>query len=242
MKKSFPVLSLLAGFVVGSTIVSAAVSSDQSFQIVQTCEPRVNKVVGELLPTTGVVRVVVNIDEQGKLTDWLLIESAHPRLTSAAVEALTKWTYRPAVIGGESFGVRTELIFNFDIQGQVVSMSCLDTIEVMLQGMVNPHKSKLVYRGGELDSVPKTIVTVSPRPVAQVAGSTQKGVLVDFYIDETGRPRMVTVDSGGNPEMGASALEAIQQWTFTVPTYKGKPVAVRATQWFDFSKAVVATQ
>lgn len=242
MKKSFPVLFLLAGFVVGSTVVNAAVSSDQSFQIVQTCEPKVNKVIGEVLPSTGIVRVVVSIDEQGKLTDWMLIESAHPRLTSAAVEALTKWTYRPAVIGGESFGVRTELVFNFDNSGQVVSMSCLDTLEVMLQGMINPHQAKLVYRGGELDAVPKAIVTVSPRPVALAAGSTQKGVLVDFYIDETGRPRMATVDSGGHPEMGAAAMEAIQQWRFTVPTHKGRPVAVRATQWFDFSKAAVAAQ
>jgi len=242
MKKFSQVLFLLVVFVVGSTIVTAAVSADQSFQIVQTCEPSVNKVVGEILPATGVVRVVVSIDEQGKLTDWMLIESAHPRLATAAVEALQKWTYRPAVIKGEPIGVRTELVFNFNNSGQVISMSCLDTIEVLLQGMINPHQAKLVYRGGELDAVPKPIVTVSPRPVVLAAGSTQQGVLVDFYIDETGRPRMATVDTQGSPEMGASAMDAIQQWRFTVPTHRGRPVAVRATQWFDFSKVGIATK
>lgn len=199
-------------------------------------------VVGEVLPPTGTVRIVVNIDEAGKLADWMLIESAHTRFSDAAVNALKKWIYKPAVVRGQPIGVRTELVFNFEVRGQVVSMTCLDTVAMLMQRVLGDKSFRYIYRGGELDAVPKPIVTVSPQPVLQTGGVAQSGVLVDFYIDETGRPRMATVDTNGNLDMASSALAALEQWRFTPPMYRGRPVAVRATQWFDFSKVGLAIQ
>lgn len=234
---------LLAGFVIGVTLVniaSAADVLDQKFQIIQTGDPSVRPLIGESLPSTGIVRMVINVDPDGKLADWLLIESAHTRFAVAAIEAVKEWKYRPAIERGEPIGVRTELVFNFEMRGQVVSMSCVDTVAMLTQRFSGVQK--FVYRGGELDSIPQPLVMVSPQPVVPLAGSTQQGVLVDFYIDETGRPRMATVDSKGNNDMAISALIAIEQWRFTPPMFKRHPVAVRASQWFDFSKAGLAAK
>jgi hypothetical protein len=63
-------------------------------------------------------------------------------------------------------------------------------------------------------------------------------VLVDFYIDETGRPRMAAADVEGNVEVTSACLQAIEQWRFTPPTRRGRPVTIRACQRFDFRPSV----
>ena len=245
MKTILGVLVLLAGSVVGATMLKAAAISDsldQNVQFIQTSEPAVMQAVGEVLPSTGTVRIVVNIDDAGKLADWMLIESTHARFADAAVSALKKWSYKPAMVRGQPIGVRTELVFNFEMRGQVVSMTCIDTVAMLMQRISNSQPFKYIYRGGELDAAPKPILIVSPQPVAQTGEAMQQGVLVDFYIDATGKPRMATVDTQGNLAMATSALIALDQWRFTPPTYRGRPVAVRASQWFDFSKAGLAAK
>lgn len=243
MKTIIGLLVLLAGSVISVypvNAVSASGVADQKFKIIQTREPSVRPLIGESLPSTGIVRMVINVDASGTLADWMLIESEHSRFADAAVEAVKEWKYTPAVERGEPIGVRTELVFNFEMSGQVVSMSYADTVAMLMQRFSGVHQ--YVFRGGQLDSVPQPVVMVSPQPVAFLSGANQQGVLVDFYIDETGRPRMATADSRGNGQMAISALIAIEQWRFTPPRYKGHPVAVRASQWFDFSKAGLAAK
>jgi len=245
MKTTYGYLVLLIGFVVGPALPVAAISSDvadQKFAIIRTCEPSVRSLIGEALPAFGQVRLVVSVDETGKLVDWMLLDYAHVRYADAAVDALRKWQFRPAIVGGVPVGVRTEIVFDFETRGQVVSLACVDTMAVLMKRLAGDQQIRLLCRAGELDATPKPIVMVSPLPVQQVGGEAPpRGVLVDFYIDETGRPRMATVASDrGNELMASAALEAIGQWRFTPPTSKGRLVAVRASQWFDFSKTAVA--
>ena len=94
-----------------------------------------------------------------------------------------------------------------------------------------------------IENVLVAAIVISPTPPKpENAPREVKGVTVDFYIDETGRPRMPTVNGRGNELMAASAVEALEQWRFTPPMRKGDPVAVRASQWFDFSEAVVTAK
>jgi TonB family protein len=236
---------LLAGLVTSSAIapaVFAAQASDQKLTIVQTCEPLVRPSIGEVLPAFSQVRLVVNVDATGKLVDWLLLDYTDPRFSNAVVEAVQKWRYQAAVYKGVPIGTRTTLVFNFEIRGQVVSMTCLDMFDAYMKSFTSEKLVKCVVPGKSLDAAPKPLVMVSPLaiPVELAAGSS--GVKVDFYIDETGRPRMAAVDVAENDPMAMAALDAIEKWRFTPPTSKGRPVAVRASQWFDFSKTLVATK
>lgn len=236
---------LLAGLLVSPAIspaVSAAEASDQRLTVIQTCEPNVRPVIAEVLPSSGQVRVAINVDGSGRLIDWLLLDYTHTRYADAAVEAVQKWTYKAAIYKGEPIGTRTTLIFDFETRGQVVSMTCLDMVDAYLKNFTGDRVVRCVVPGRELDAAPKPLVVVSPLAVSPELARGSTGVWVDFYIDEAGRPRMAAVDVKENDPMAMASIEAIGQWRFTPPTSKGRPVVVRASQWFDFSKTLVATK
>lgn len=234
---------LLAGLVASLAIAPAVLAAEASYKklvVYQTFEPSVRPLIGVPLPASGQVRLVINVDAAGKLVDWMLVEYSNQYYADAAVEAVRKWKYGAASYKGEPIATRTTLNFNFETRGQVVSMTCLDMTDAYLKSFLGDQTVKCVVPGKALDTAPTALVSVSPAavPVELAAGAT--GVWVDFYIDETGRPRMAAVDVKENDPMANAAIQAIEQWRFTPPTHKGRPVGVRASQWFDFSKSLVA--
>ena len=246
MKTLYWLFVLLAGFAAGLNVPLLALTADsldQKLTIIQTYEPNVVPRVGEALPAFGSVRLVVNIDENGKLDDWLVLEYSYQRYVDAAVEAVKKWQYKPAIFHGRAIGVRAELVFNFESRGQVVSMTGVDLPQAFTRSIIGDPQIMSVCPSRELDSIPKPTVVVSPNHIqsADTNGQT-RNVLVDFYIDETGRPRMAAADVQGNAEMTSACLQAIEQWRFTPPTRHGRPVTSRACQRFDFSPNVASAK
>ena len=59
-------------------------------------------------------------------------------------------------------------------------------------------------------------------------------VVLDFYIDEQGRPRMPVVTHSDDDALNLAAVEALSHWRFVPPTRNGVPVMVRAKQSFRF--------
>ena len=52
-------------------------------------------------------------------------------------------------------------------------------------------------------------------------------VVVDFIVDETGKPFDIQVTQATHPAFGAAAAEAVKQWTFTPGMMDGRPVRTR---------------
>jgi TonB family protein len=244
--KTFPGFALLMAGLVLSPVISpaaqAAGASDSRMSIIQTCEPQVRPSLGEVLPAVGQVRLVINVDATGKLIDLLMLDYTDTRYADAAMDAVKQWEYKPAMYKGSPVGTRTTLYFNFETRGQVVSMTCLDMYDAYMRNLNGNRAVMCVVPGKQLDAQPKPTVVVSPMAIPTDLAAGASGVWVDFYIDETGRPRMAAVDVKEKDAMAQAAIAAIEQWRFTVPTSKGRPVTVRASQWFDFSKAIVASK
>lgn len=225
--------------VLGSATSLFALSPDRSthhgLTIVQTFEPEVKPNFSELLPAYGEVRVVINVDDQGKLIDWLPVSYSHERYLDAAVDALKHWKYVPASNDGEPMGVRQQLVFSFQTRGQVASFTGMEAANALFGSLKRSDDVHRVFSANQLDEAPKPTKTVQPRWVPAVAKSAPgSGVLVDFYIDETGHPRMPTVSGYTDPTIAQAAVDAIDKWEFSVPRRDGQPVIVRATQWFSF--------
>lgn len=210
----------------------------------QTTPLRIEQTVEALFPhaltlthlTAGEARVVVNIDADGKLTDWLVTGYTHKAFADEAVSVLRQWRYVAPTERGESFGVRTELRFEFEATGRVVSLMAIDTPEVLLKQMgIEPH---LVTRVCNLQDLDRPLAPVNPvtpaYPPATGAATAARSVLVDFYVDETGQPRMPVVVSSTHEVLAQAAVGALNRWRFTPPTRAGKPVAVRVRQEFIF--------
>ena len=223
------------------TALTPSTESDQGLTIIQTFEPQVRTGLDQLVPTYGEVRIIINVDDAGKLVDWLPVSYSHLKYYDAAVEALKEWQYQPARQKGEPIGVRQQIVFNFESRGQVASLMALDTVSAMIENAIGSREIKCVYRGRELDTVPKPTKVVQPRWVPAFEGlAAGAGVMVDFYIDETGHPRMPTASGYTDPTIALTAVHALEQWLFSVPTYRGRPVVAHAMQWFSFTPTKTA--
>ena len=67
------------------------------------------------------------------------------------------------------------------------------------------------------------------RPV-QPTGS----VVIDFYVDATGRARMPVATRATHEAFAIAAVEALMEWQYAPPTRNGAPVVVRVVQQFNF--------
>ena len=191
---------------------------------------------------SGAASIAVAVDEKGIMTDCLVTAYSHPAFAESALAALRKWTFEPMLIHGTPSSSKTDLTFNFEVDGVVVvSMSVLDSPE-LLWFKIAPNS--LAYKActpAQLSRAPSPTKVVRPVYPANLARSSRGGrVFVDFYIDEQGHVRMPCVSRDAyetNGALAAIAVSTISQWEFEPPVANGRTVLVRAQQAFDFKPA-----
>ncbi len=217
--------------------LTAALSAQTTpLRIEQTVEARFPHALSLTPLTSGMARVVVNIDADGKLVDWLVTGYTHKAFADEAVSVLKQWRYVAPTEGGQPVGVRTELRFEFEATGRVISLLAIETPDVLLKQMgIEPHMTTRVCNLQELDRPIAPVNPVTPAyPRSPGAATTPRSVLVDFYVDETGQPRMPVVVSSAHDVLAQAAVGALNRWRFNAPTRAGRPVSVRVRQEFIF--------
>jgi TonB family protein len=186
----------------------------------------------------GFARVSIQIDESGALTDYLAVAYSHPAFYEAALNALKRWKFKPAMIHGFSRSATATLDFTFKAEGVVVSLSTNDIPEIMVFKIAPDLLSYRACTLSELDKIPTPTKIVKPIYTPEQARRSHLAhVTVKFYIDEQGRVRQPAVASQtaeADEELCAAAVIAVEQWQFESPVSKGRPVLVRARQDFDF--------
>ena len=224
-------------FTVGLLLTAAAaaeVARLQPLRIVQTVEPPFPDALAQQGIYEGEARVVVLVDAEGRLADWLLTGYSHPLIAREATEALRQWRFEPARRDGEPIDIRSQIQFLFRASGMVVSLSPVDFSERFQHRDVG-RSIERVCRPSELDKPVTPTNTVAPLwPAGWKAGNNEGRVTLDFYIDEEGRPRMPAVKQTDDEALNLPAIEALSRWRFDPPTRNGVPVIVRATQVFRF--------
>lgn len=180
---------------------------------------------------------MINVNAEGKLADYLVINYTERAFADEAVRALKAWRYEPAVVNGEPVGARMALEFNFQAQGNVVSTLPVQMYNNFVSSLFGQTVTWRVCSPDDLDHPLRVIKTVRPKyaGAAWKGGSPSGTVLLDFYVDSTGRPRMPVVVHATDPLFAAAATSALEKWRFTTPTCGGQPVAVRVEQEFVFA-------
>jgi TonB family protein len=181
---------------------------------------------------SGEVRIAISVDENGRLTDYLVIGYTDPGFVDTAVNAVKRWTYEPALASGRRQSARSNVLFVFKDEGVIVqrlpgAIERLYVSEIM--------RERYVYepcRLRDLDRIPTPVHVVSP--VARLEGKTHT-VTVGFFIDESGRVRMPAVErESADDLLAVAAVTAVEQWRFEPPLRHGSPVLVYAQQDFTF--------
>lgn len=204
-------------------------AQDRELQVIQT-EPIPYPDVASLHDAPrGRATVMVQVDHEGNLVDALVTEYTRPAFGRAALDAVEKLTFQPGTRNNEPVGGRLPVEFNFESRGGVVLQDSLAHIEEQLVG---DQLEELVASSKDLDT-PLKFLSAS-RPV--VGGiSEPTAIVVDFYVDETGMPRMPMVAKGDNALAATAAVEAVKTWRFEPPMRRGHPVIVRVRQRIEFN-------
>lgn len=227
---------LLAAFVMGRGADGLAYAPDQnlSTRVRQTVAPVFPRSLLAQGVTSGWARVVIDLDERGNLTDWLVVAYTRPEFGEAAMAAIRQWEFYPMVINGRPTGSQVSIGFEYEARGVVVDIHPGTDLSRMVFGgnlerVYRPHSTK------EIDRIPVPLVWVEPRYPAELGERGVRGsATVEFYIDETGAVRMPAIVQADFPELGALLVEAIRQWKFEPPTRRGQPVLVHARQTVTF--------
>jgi len=179
---------------------------------------------------SGEVRAVISIDDQGTLTDCLVIGYTNQGFVDAAIAAVKRWVYQPAMVMGRARASRAEVLFTFRDRGVIVQNlpGALEHYQTF-----GSQEDRYVYQPckmSQLDRIPEPVHVVHPVLSKSVSPHP---LLVEFYIDEEGRVRMPAVGrESADDAFAAAAVSAVEQWRFEPPLCKGKPVLVYAQQPF----------
>ena len=234
LSQSFFALAALAAAVAPAR---AETRTLEPLRIIQTTEPQFPVSLDTLTVSNGEACVLINVDADGKLADWLVLSYTHKVFADETVRALQEWRYEPARLKGERIGVRVPVTFTFETKGKIVSAIPTDYFEYFVRSWRGEYVIFQVCRPQELDQPLQVLKTVKPRYAAdgKRTGGANGRVLLDFYVDETGRPRMPVVMNATDNLLAAAAVNALEQWRFAVPTRGSTPVAVHAQQEFVFA-------
>ncbi len=211
---------------------------EQMFRIIQTTTPDFPRNVDTMLMSTGEARLVFSVDQEGKLSDLLVASYTHRSFGAEAERALRSWRYEPALQYGEPIAVRASMTFRFESKGQVVSTMAIDTMSAMFAAIGGQILHRRVATPDEIDAPVRLIKTVQPRHpgMGQRNDLSAGRVVVDYYIDEEGRPRMPVILSSDDSAFAEAAVDALLEWRYLPPTRRGSPVIVRVQQAFEFGE------
>lgn len=207
-------------------------------RIIQTTEARFPAMLAHSAVSTGTAEVIVNLDADGRLTDLLVSRYSQREFAEAAVGALRQWRIEPARSGGEALGARFVVKFDFTAQGKVATLTIFETLEARMGLKHSAGTSEVVSSTRDLDQPPTAVSTVRPVHPGSLPDATQDArVVVDYLIDQQGRPRMPVVLEATRDGYAVAAVDALAQWRFSPPTRGGRPVAVQVRQEFVFQQA-----
>jgi TonB family protein len=221
-----------------TSLFAAETPPPNHFKIIQTARAAYPARMMYEGVSNGSARAVLHVSSEGKLVDWLFVSYTRKAFADEVERVIQKWTFEPEHVNGEAISTVVDITFSFEVNG------------VML---VQRHGSDLpvndVFREYEyqvctlknIDRIPPPVNIVSPTYPKEWAEQGIIGkVVVDFYIDETGKVRMPAATAGSQELLAGIAVAAVGKWQFSPPTRKGTPVLVHAQQTFEFRKETVA--
>ncbi len=240
-------LSTLAAIVATVSLEAAPPGSNnpsQGIQIQVTTPPKIPDSLLQKGITSGLATLVVSVDENGFLEDWLLTEASDHSIE----QVIDQWNFDPARQRGRNISARQHFPILIDAAGAQVKFRKA-TNAPFSQNFFDPNdRSEIKNRyqspiktvhPRELDQTPPLTRHVKPR-VGPETYQESKGSSVTFlfYLDTEGRVRMPTPSKTSgqiSPAAIYAAQVALEQWRFEPPTRNGKTVITQLAQTINFS-------
>ena len=128
--------------------------------------------------------------------------------------------------------VRVALSLRFEARGAVVSHTINDTIDNLVNRIVPQRRIEKLSTARQLDQALTPRHTVAPRYPETLRTPAGSRIVLDFFVDETGRVRMPVLHAGDDHVLAQAATDALLEWRFDPPTRGGRPAIAAARQEF----------
>lgn len=176
--------------------------------------------------------VILRIDTEGTVVDWIGLDVPHRGLLGALDKALRGAEFLPAVVDGEAVPVdaMARVPVGEAARFTVLSVTLSEHIESRIAALDPGFHQLSLSMPGQLDSPLQLVSRGESLPVMdEETGETLSGtVLVEFYIDPDGHPRLIrTADGSSAPLRNAAAL-IVGEFRFDPPKRDGRPTVVKA--------------
>lgn len=190
----------------------------------------------------GDVQIVMEINHDGELNDWMVIKSTHPDFVSSIENVIDHWRFSAPYINGENRSVVSHLHVHFESKSSVISFNSLGSANTLRFNQLTGFESEStrLARIKELDTLPYPISQPSPSIPSEVMEKFDgTRAVFTFYVDETGQVRIPALaQTDGEPDLGMvlAAQDALTQWRFEPPTKNKRPAKIQLSQTFVFKK------
>lgn len=186
----------------------------------------------------GRVRALVEVDQNGKVADWLAVSATDERFLRPIEAVIHSWHFEPARDGGEAVPSGVEVDFRFEYSNALFQLNSIQTTGAYLNQLRSVREAAWLTEVAALDGPLVPVATPRPLLAAGVEGADRLGeALFTFLIDREGRVRMpVLVELEGDERLAQGAYVALKEWRFEPPRRGGEPVIVRVSQRFRFTE------
>lgn len=160
---------------------------------------------------TGNAVVGFIVRSSGEVTDAYVVRTTHPEFGAAAVDAVSKWKFRPGMVNSQKVNSRMQIPLHFNI--------------------TPPPEN----RSEKFDVPPTVTRKKAPRYPAELKrfGSRAK-VVVSLDVNEAGKAEGAHISASSHPGFDDAALATVERWKFKPAEKDGRKVTISISTpvWF----------
>ena len=210
--------------------ISPGVIAGQRLSFVNPVYPDVAKKA----KLSGTVVLHALIGKDGKMEKLDVLTSSNPIFNNSAMEAVSKWTYRPYLLNGNPTAVDTSITINYSLNPDPAPTPSPAPSPSASNPQPSTSLNQPMHIGGDVTA--PVVLTHVDAPFTQIAKMARVSgtVEVSLVVDKNGVPTQVHVVKGLGGGLDENALKAASQYRFKPATFKGEPVAANLHLNFGF--------
>ncbi len=234
-------------YIIGRRLFVAATFFLALGAVAQTTKPELKTPIRALLPLSlqnlslvhPTVEARIQIDEEGKVTDVVVVEAAHWGLIERTRNLLLEARFEPARENGKPVAVRIpmKILFAHPAEVGLGNRSAMDAVEATVNNTGRSARYKMEVSTADKLDQPLKVIRQGERFVPETEdGKPIAGeAMVIFYVDDEGKVRLPTVKSSTDPLVSQAALMTLQGMQFAPPTVNQNPTVVRVAMPFNYT-------
>lgn len=172
------------------------------------------------------VEMLVEINENGEVEEVSVLSGPHVSFGNAALGAVRRWKFKPAMKDGKAIAVRRVLPIFFSYSGRKYPAK-----SVNLSRISKSRKNQNVVSAEILDHHQPAY------PFELLSKSIDGNAKLNFAVSEDGSVSSVEIEEQSHPEFGHAAAAALMHWKFKPVKKDGQIIPFSLQQEFSFNRS-----